>query len=74
MLLYLLICLVDSVDQKLIYRFGILENSSYLFSEIMLDGGIKGPLLPQLESTNKDETKIGTIIYLCKVYLYILIL
>jgi hypothetical protein len=73
-LLYLLICLVDSVDQKLIYRFGILENSSYLFSEIMLDGGIKGPLLPQLESINKDETKIGTIIYLCKVYLCILIL
>ena len=74
MLLYLLICLVDSVDQKLIYRFGILENSSYLFSEIMLDGVIKGPLLPQLESINKDETKTGTIIYLCKVYLYILIL
>ena len=74
MLLYLLICLVDSVDQKLIYRFGILENSSYLFSETVLDGGINGPLLPQLESINKNEIEIRTIIYLFKLCLYILIL
>jgi len=40
----------------------------------MLDGGIKGPLLPQLEIINKNEIEIRTTIYLFKVYLYILIL
>ena len=40
----------------------------------MLDGGINGPLLPQLERIDKNEIEIKTIIYLFKVYLYILIL
>ncbi len=40
----------------------------------MLDAGIKGPLLPQLDKASENEIIIRTKIYLCNIDVYILIL
>ena len=40
----------------------------------MLDAGIKGPLLPQLDRTRENEIIIRTKIYLCNIDVYILVL
>jgi hypothetical protein len=40
----------------------------------MLDAGIRGPLLPQLDKTNENEIIINTIIYLFNIDIYILVL
>ena len=45
----------------------MVKNSNYLFIKTMLDAGIKGPLLPQLDKTSENEIIIRTKIYLCNI-------
>ena len=69
-----MIVLLNLIHQKRVYFFGSVKNSNYLLIKTMLDAGVKGPLLPQLDKTSENEIIIRTKIYLCNIDVYILIL
>ena len=69
-----MIVLLNQTDQKRVYFFGSVKNSNYLLIKTMLDAGVKGPLLPQLDKISENEIIIRTKIYLCNIDVYILIL
>ena len=69
-----MIILLNLSYQKRVYFSGSVKSPNYLLIKTMLDAGIKGPLLPQLDKTSENESIIRTKIYLCNIDVYILIL